>query len=1013
MRVFLSIWLILLSGVSIGQSFNFKHLTMADGLPGHRELQLCEDPYGRIWIGGVGGIGIFDGAQLESIFRDDQWDLKGFQVNQIIRSANNTMWVATNESVQFLRPGAAKFSQALLQTGKPLKGIVLLGETTKGEILAFGDDEVFRCNERICTFRKDSTLSDILNKYGKAWLLKHVKDSRWLISTRNATLLIDIETGKLLKSYNTLYVWCAERVNEDHFLTGSFGRDTVTLLNLATGSRELVNDWPVSDGSRFGGYIGGIVQVKNGIYIMASRYDGVYMVDVFNKKIERVLHSPTDPNSITNNYCRSAFISSSGTLFISSSGLSYAQLKTPFFASQQRLALDNAETYYAFIHSFLKTDKNTMWLGGNNGLMRWDPEKKTGKLFKVFTKGNTKSPSRTVRSLLSDSLGRIWVGTYGAGIAVLQGNKFQNYESYDTVHLPYWPSNDIYALVADEHGSFWVATNGGPAHFNPYSQKGNGFRNHDQLKVLHGTTCYHIMPAPGRTFFAMQTGLFAFDSLENTLDTIYLSEDKSKPVHSVARDGNGNLYAACFDGLRIFNEKTGKLLRRLSRKDGLLNEQLMGVKLDSTGQVWLIGLQGIAKYIPENQKLQMFTERDGVLYADFRYNALYLSPDGIMYAGNDGFNYFDPYKDQMDSTALQVYTYRIQAQDSIFNLEGKKIICNPEQRTLQFHYLASDLRLGAYVEYRYMLKGLDTSFIYAGKQRTVRYTNLQPGNYTFIAEASVDGIHWYKSTPINLELQKSLWEKIWFRTTFFVLLLLGMYVFFKRYIKGIQRSAELRRQFENQIAEVRMNLLRSQMNPHFIFNSLNSINHFILSNDSQNASGYLTKFSRLMRLMLDNSRSEWVPLVNELKALELYIQLEAMRLNRSFTYVLKIEEGIETESLILPPMLLQPFVENAIWHGLMHRKDNAGQLIIQVSEKDARLSISIRDNGIGREASRGLQQKNQGTRKSYGIKITEERLLMVNGIYKVNATVKINDLTDNAGTATGTEVIIEMDKAQS
>jgi ligand-binding sensor domain-containing protein len=1012
-RCIISICLILLGGLSIGQPFNFRHLTMADGLPGHRELQLCEDPYGRIWIGGVGGIGIFDGAQLESIFRDDQWGLKGFQVNQIIRSNSGAMWVATNESVQFLRPGAGKFSQALLQTGEHLKDILLLGETTKGEIIAFSENQVFRCKERVCTFSIDTALTALVQQNGKTMLLKHVKGNDWLISSRNATMIIDIETAKPIKSYNTLYIWCAEKVNEDHLLTGSFGRDTVTLLNLTTGSRELVNDWPVSDGSRFGGYIGGIVHVGNSIYAMASRYYGVYMVDVINRSIKRIMHSTADPYSIINNFCRTAFISSSGMLFISSSGLSYTQVEPPFFAKQERLALDNAETYDAFIHTFLQTDKTTMWIGGNNGLMRWNPQKQTGTLFKVFAKGNKQSPPRTARSVLTDSLGRIWVGTYGAGIALLKGNTFQTYDRDDTLHLHHWPGNDTYALVADEHGSFWVATDAGPAHFNPYSQKGVGFRNHDKLKHLNGTSCFYILPAPGRTFFAMNTGLFAFDSLENRLDTIYATGSKSRPVHGLARDGKGNLYAACFDGLRIFDEVTGRPLRRLSRKDGLLNEQLMGVKIDSAGQVWLIGLQGIAMYRPEDSKLQMFTVRDGVLRSDFRYNALYLSPNGIMYAGNDGFNYFDPYKVQIDTTALQVYTFRIQAADSIFNLEGKALICHPGQRTLQFHYLASDLRVGPYIEYRYMLQGLDTTFIYAGKQRMARYTNLKPGKYTFIAEASADGIHWYQSPPVNLELKKALWEKIWFRTTFVALLLLGTYLFLRRYISGIQRSAELRRKFENQIAEVRMNLLRSQMNPHFIFNSLNSINHFILSNDRQNASGYLTKFSRLMRLMLDNSRSEWVLLSNELKALELYIQLEAMRLNKSFAYKLYIAENIDTETLMLPPMLLQPFIENAIWHGLMHRKDNAGELNIEVSENNERLSIKLKDNGIGRKASALLQKKNQPNRKSHGIKITEERLNMVNEIYKVNATLKINDLWDEKGVCLGTEVMIEMDKAQS
>src|SRR6188508_2969786 len=123
-----------------------------------------------------------------------------------------------------------------------------------------------------------------------------------------------------------------------------------------------------------------------------------------------------------------------------------------------------------------------------------------------------------------------------------------------------------------------------------------------------------------------------------------------------------------------------------------------------------------------------------------------------------------------------------------------------------------------------------------------------------------------------------------------------------------------------------MQALRAQMNPHFMFNSLNSINNFILKNDPDNASDYLTKFSRLMRLILDNSRSEWVLLENELKALQLYIELEAVRFDNAFKYSMEVTKDVDPETMMVPPLIIQPYVENAIWHGLLHRKEPGGRI---------------------------------------------------------------------------------------
>ena len=223
-----------------------------------------------------------------------------------------------------------------------------------------------------------------------------------------------------------------------------------------------------------------------------------------------------------------------------------------------------------------------------------------------------------------------------------------------------------------------------------------------------------------------------------------------------------------------------------------------------------------------------------------------------------------------------------------------------------------------------------------------------------------------------------------------------------------QKIKQVETQFEKKIAETEMIALRAQMNPHFIFNCLNSIKLYTLENDSQTASEYLTKFSQLIRLVLENSRSEKVTLQKELETLKLYIELEAMRFKNKVNYQINVVPHIDQQYIEIPPLLLQPYVENAIWHGLMH-KTAGGNINIDITQpSEYLLHIEITDDGIGREMAKEHKSKSATRQKSFGLKMTSERLEAINHIYQTNTEVKIVDLVDTEGNAAGTKVIIEI-----
>ncbi len=212
----------------------------------------------------------------------------------------------------------------------------------------------------------------------------------------------------------------------------------------------------------------------------------------------------------------------------------------------------------------------------------------------------------------------------------------------------------------------------------------------------------------------------------------------------------------------------------------------------------------------------------------------------------------------------------------------------------------------------------------------------------------------------------------------------------------------------HRIQATEISALRAQMNPHFIFNCLNSIQLFTAQNEAEKASEYLSKFSRLIRLVLENSRSEKVTLENELETLRLYIEMEAMRFKGKVSYHINIAEGIDTSYIQIPPLLVQPFVENAIWHGLMH-KDAGGTIGVEVTQPNENLlHIEILDDGIGREKAAEFKSKSATINKSFGMKVTNERIELINQLYNSTTKVQVFDLQNQQGQATGTKVVVEI-----
>lgn len=264
---------------------------------------------------------------------------------------------------------------------------------------------------------------------------------------------------------------------------------------------------------------------------------------------------------------------------------------------------------------------------------------------------------------------------------------------------------------------------------------------------------------------------------------------------------------------------------------------------------------------------------------------------------------------------------------------------------------------------------------------------------------------------IEAEKDKTWWKDFqeeYFFNLFPVMLSICGWVliyFLFHYVRRIRREEQLKSQYNMQLFELEAKVLRSQMNPHFIFNCLNSIKSLIQENEKEKSVNYLTTFSKLIRTLFNNADKKEITLYDELETCKLYLQLEAMRFDSKFSYSTEIDDSIDLKSIFVPALLIQPFIENAIWHGIMP-KENTGFISLKIRQNESAIEITIEDDGIGRDASMQNKAKKNIGHQSKGINLTQSRIELDNLLQKRQIRFLITDKTDAEGKASGTAVRI-------
>ncbi|MEM7101980.1 MAG: histidine kinase [Bacteroidota bacterium] len=339
--------------------------------------------------------------------------------------------------------------------------------------------------------------------------------------------------------------------------------------------------------------------------------------------------------------------------------------------------------------------------------------------------------------------------------------------------------------------------------------------------------------------------------------------------------------------------------------------------------------------------------------------------------------------------------------------DNQKLEIKDRFSTLEFTYRAINPLSYDNIRYEYRLNGADTDWQQSGAGETAIYPILKNGSYIFQAryfdEISQTYIY---SGSVEIIVDVTIWLEAYLVKGLLALLGMGLLGFLIFRYRIIQRQKQAQQTFETQLREVQDAALRSQMNPHFLFNCLNSIRYFIVTNDNKKAADYLTKFSRLIRMILEHSKKKLVSLDSELQLLELYIKMEMIRFENKFDFEVEMSSTVKAAKVMIPPMIMQPYIENAILHGI-NPKDSRGKIMLSIKKQAPYLAIEIEDDGIGRIQSKALKDQSVLKKKSLGMNITKARLDLADTASH-KADIKIVDKYNEQGDASGTKVIIRL-----
>lgn len=935
---------------SEAQQYNFINYNVEDGLAQSQVTAITQGNLGYLWIGTRSGLSRFDGKSFQNFFTEN--GLPDNQITSLFKDKQGNIWIGT---LGYL----SKFN------GKGFTNFPLPNQLSNNFIISIAEHNNslwVGTEEGVCQF-KDNSFIYYNQKHGITNL--HVRD---IYSSKNNDLYFITKNGvfklksdsTFIRVFNNLPNQNFSKITEQNneFILSTFGNgiyqvgnDFVKNLSTEDGLCNEQVRWLISDS-------------KNQIWVASK--SGVSKISNNN------ISTYTINDGMVNDNVKVIFEDREGNIWFGTDGsgiLKFTSDRITYFSQKDLLPSD-------IVMSITQDNKKNYWIGTyGNGVVQKSNENES---VINYTTSNGLS-NNTVWYIYNDSRNRVWIAT-SDGVSIFHENKIKTI-STDKGLL----SKKVWTINEDTNGDIWLGTLEGVSIIT----ENDSIINFPSGKNSIGESVRSIINYKNTFWFATSNGVYCLD--KSTKEFIKKNTPFTK-AFCIEKDHSKNLWVGTDQGLFLFKDDK---FSEIKFSNDLRSKQIVFLKFDtSDNSLWIGTNNGVFQlslselYINNLTEAMHFTKQDGLPSLECNQNAVYIDVENNLWAGTSkGLVKFSntKFKSNLSAPILSIRNVRLFLEDNSWSNFQQDSLGLPMNLKLNFkqNYLSFDF-IGIYhsgpdkVQYKFMLEGLDEGWLPVTDINTATYSNLPHGKYTFKVISSVNDFRTFSEAKFPFTILTPYYLTWWFisiSAIFCLSILFSIYSFRKKARRQKEHTQQL--YYRSKMLALEQQTLNSSMNRHFIFNSLNSIQYYINTQDRKSANLYLSSFAKLIRKNLDSSESNTVTLEEEIDRLSLYLKLEKMRFTDKFDYTIDIDKSIVSEQIKIPAMLLQPFVENSIWHGILP-KNEKGNIAIRVSMINNELiKFEIIDDGIGIEESMKNKQQKSSDHVSKGMNITKNRLKLI------------------------------------
>ncbi len=932
----------------ISQQYNFQLYSEKNGYSAPETLNIFSDSRGFLWLGGVNGVTCYDGSKFKTY--DKTNGLLDNTVGESIEDENKNIIISTKKGICSFN--GEKFKKIPIRykdkkTHK-LSYINSFYRTKTNEIYALGFNGLFRLDKKKNCFIQDAFFSfssvqmaeDLDGKLFVATVkgLFEGKDSKWNYSKLNeqiqntnlSAIAIDKKGNKWIGSSTTIL-----RINsKNQILDFEIEPNRIFDLKVTSGNKVIA-----------GGNMAKLYVIKN---------DKLELIDL------QEYTSTSEILQIEEDY--------QGNIWLASTTYLIKMTQSPVKRSKQ---YDKITGPFA---SMCLGNLDQLYLGTTDGIYE-----KIGNKFTNYKPSN--DPNDLVISALTHFKNKIYLGTFSGKVYVFENKKFKLLHDSKIIFDP------VYKILIVDDSEMWICQASAVSRIKDEKVK--------SFIISPQYTQNALLDSRGKLWIANYDKLLTF---ENEKLKEVPGSQKYYGFVTLTEDENGVVWVGTYgNGMLKFKNKK---IEQITKKQGLTNDFICSSLYDaSTKTMWVGTMYGITqlkldkksaivsvnKYLNSPNIDNYGCIQNGIVKLK-NGNLLISVGDQIYeYTGQDN-NLKNP-KMKLDFSGFKVNNQFIK-EDNRFKInEWNGLPVNPIfehfENNLEFNFNAVNYHENSSVTYSWKLEGFDKNWSNFSDRKFINYTNLPAGLYTFRVKAVDEAGKNVSVIQYRFEILTPFYKSFWF--IFLVILSIGtiVYLVFTSRVKKIKRETSEKIINFQKLAESELKALRAQMNPHFMFNTINSIQEIVLGNDDKTARIYFADFAKMMRMILENSTQKLITLEKEIDFLNLYLSFEKVRFKDKFEIELVVDDSLETSLINLPSMLIQPFIENAINHGLLHKEIN-GRLQVKFEEiefeNEAFLKCNIEDNGIGREAAMSLNKWKEKNHQSISTTVNSERIELLNTI---------------------------------